>query len=78
MLGWKCIVVVDDVPFWIMGNGTFTVVQNNAELNAVTFTPSMTSFNLTAGPVNVQLEYLNPIEVRISKFLQKMALLIYV
>ncbi|KLO08587.1 DUF1793-domain-containing protein [Schizopora paradoxa] len=63
MLGWQSMIIVDNAPFWLLGNGTFTGIKNNAVLNSVTYTPSTTSFNLTAGPVNVQLEWLSPIEV---------------
>lgn len=63
MLGWESILVVDDVPFWIMGVGADSSVTKVAELDAVAFTPSRTTFNLTAGPVNAQLDWLSPIEV---------------
>ncbi|KLO08590.1 DUF1793-domain-containing protein [Schizopora paradoxa] len=63
MLGWESIIAVDNVPYWLMGVGEFSGITNIAELNSVAFTNSMTYFNLTAGPVNVQLEWLSPLEV---------------
>ncbi|KLO08575.1 DUF1793-domain-containing protein [Schizopora paradoxa] len=62
-LGWESILVVDNVPYWIMGVGKAQDNFQLAEFTAASFTPSRTTFNLTAGPVNVQLEWLSPVEV---------------
>ncbi len=62
---WTCLVVVDDVPYRIMGTGLPTGPPNVTLANqiAVAFTATRTSFVLSAGPVSVNVTFLSPVTV---------------
>ena len=64
--GWWAAAVVDGDMYQIVGWAS-TVVNNTnvATLNAVEFTATRTSFSMTAGPMDINASFINPLEVRL-------------
>ncbi len=63
--GWYCGVQVDGVPYRLMG-ADFTVTANASTQLSVGITPTQTVFEMQAGPVNVTMNFLSPITVRLD------------
>jgi len=55
--GWYCGVLVDGTAYRLMGGGGFDV----ANQTSIDFTPSRTAIQMQAGPVNVTLNFLSPV-----------------
>lgn len=60
--------VVDGKGYRLMGSGAVPNVTA-ANQTSVEFTPTRTTFNLTAGPMNISLSFISPIEVSLHIFL---------
>ncbi|KLO15801.1 hypothetical protein SCHPADRAFT_243997 [Schizopora paradoxa] len=56
--GWTCIVVVDDIPYIIMGSFSNLALANQT---VASFTATKASFTLMAGPVAVNATFLSPL-----------------
>ena len=62
-LGWYAAIQVDGTTFRLLGGASVPAV-NLSDQTAVEFTPTRTSVISTAGPVEVNLTFWSPIEVR--------------
>ncbi|KAJ2958686.1 hypothetical protein NQZ79_g5697 [Umbelopsis isabellina] len=63
--GWEGLIRVDGTTYEWMGaasTGSGVNITNVAKQNAITTTPTQTVFSLTAGPVNVNVTFLSPVE----------------
>jgi hypothetical protein len=63
--GWEGLIRVDETTYEWMGaasGGSSPPVSHVAKQNSVTTTPTQTVFSLTAGPVNVNVTFLSPVE----------------
>lgn len=62
--GWFCGVLVDSVPYHLLGTGT----GNASTQVAMDITPTQTIAVHHAGPLNITMIFLSPITVRSSHF----------
>jgi hypothetical protein len=63
ILGWAVLVRVDGLTYSFLGDETL-VVNGTVNLTNVVVTPTQTMVGAQAGPMQVNLTFLNPIEVR--------------
>ena len=63
ILGWAVLVRVDSLTYSFLGDETL-VVNGTVNLTSVVVTPTQTMVVAQAGPMQVNLTFLNPIEVR--------------
>ena len=63
ILGWSVLVRVDGLTYSFLGDETL-VVNGTVNLTNVVVTPTQTMVVAQAGPMQVNLTFLNPIEVR--------------
>ena len=68
ILGWSVLARVDGVTYSVLGH--VLVVNNTANLTNVVVTPTQTTVIAQAGPMQVNLTFLNPIEVRFHSFVK--------
>lgn len=59
---WFAMAVVDGIAYKLMGSGAVPNVTA-ANQTSVEFTPTRTTFNLTAGPMDISMSFISPIEV---------------
>ena len=64
ILGWSVLVRVDNVTYSVLGSVVSNLVNGTVNLKSVRFGPAGTSLGGQAGPMQVELTFLNPIEVR--------------
>lgn len=64
IVGWFASITVDGTAYQLSGVAGGVNGLNEPVQQAVTFTPTSTIFSMKAGPMNVNLTYLSPIEVR--------------
>jgi hypothetical protein len=65
--GWEGLIRVDGTTYEWMGaasSGSGANVTHVAKQNSITTTPTQTIFSLTAGPVNVTVTFLSPVEYK--------------
>ena len=67
ILGWSVLVRVDGLTYSFLGDETL-VVNGTVNLTNVVVTPTQTMVVAQAGPMQVNLTFLNPIEVRFHPF----------
>lgn len=65
-LGWYCAVQVDGTTYRLMG-GPSTPAVNTSSQTSVEFTPTRTTYSQRAGPVDVNMTFWSPVEVRVYK-----------
>ena len=61
-LGWQGIVMVDGVSYSWMGDDVVTQ-QNISRVTNIQITPTRTIYVMSAGPLNLTVTFLSPIEV---------------
>lgn len=63
MFGWVVLVRVDGVTYSFLGASDLSVINGTTNLTNVAVTPTQTVVTAKAGPMEVNLTFLNPIEV---------------
>ncbi|KAI0289968.1 DUF1793-domain-containing protein [Russula brevipes] len=62
ILGWSVLVRVDNVTYSFLGDPVSSVTNDTANLTSIVVTPTQTNVTAQAGPMQVSLTFLNPIE----------------
>jgi len=63
ILGWSVLVRVDGLTYSFLGDVSSTLYNGTVNFTSLAITPTQTSFTAQAGPMQVNLTFLNPIEV---------------
>jgi len=64
ILGWSVLVRVDDLTYSFLGSVLPSLHNGTVNFTSITITPTQTVVAARAGPMQVNLTFLNPIEVR--------------
>jgi hypothetical protein len=64
ILGWSVLVRVDGLTYSFLGDVVLSILNGTVNLTSHTVTPTQTVVTGQAGPMQVNLTFLNPIEVR--------------
>jgi hypothetical protein len=64
ILGWSVLVRVDGLIYSFLGDGDVLLYNGTVNFTSIAITPTQTVFTARAGPMQVNLTFLNPIEVR--------------
>ena len=64
ILGWSVLVRVDDLTYSFLGFVSPNFLNGTANFTSIAITPTQTMVSARAGPMQVNLTFLNPIEVR--------------
>jgi hypothetical protein len=65
ILGWSVLVRVDGLTYSFLGDVLPNLYNGTVNFTSIAITPTQTVFAARAGPMQVNLTFLNPIEVRI-------------
>jgi hypothetical protein len=65
ILGWSVLIRVDGLTYSFLGNVLPNLYNGTANFTSIAITPTQTVLTARAGPMQVNLTFLNPIEVRI-------------
>ena len=68
-LGWSVLVRVDDLTYLFMGNVDSNLINGTVNLTMLTAGPSSTILSGIGGPMQMNLTFLNPIEVCFHYFI---------
>jgi hypothetical protein len=64
VLGWSVLVRVDNLTYWFLGDGSLYPYNGTVNFTSIAVTPTQTVLTAQAGHMQVNLTFLNPIEVR--------------
>jgi hypothetical protein len=64
ILGWSVLVRVDGLTYSFLGAESLGILNGTVNLTSIAVTPTQTVVAAQAGPMQVNLTFLNPIEVR--------------
>jgi hypothetical protein len=64
ILGWAVLVRVDGLTYSFLGAENLGILNGTVNLTNIVVTPTQTVVSAQAGPMQVNLTFLNPIEVR--------------
>jgi hypothetical protein len=64
MLGWSVLVRVDNVTYSLLGSVVSNLINSTVNMTSVGIDPAQTSLSGRAGPMQINLTFSNPIEVR--------------
>ena len=67
-LGWTVLVRVDNLTYSFMGDVDSNLVNDSVYPTLVTVGPTSTILRATGGPMDMNLTFLNPVEVRFPYF----------
>ncbi|KAF8491808.1 hypothetical protein F5888DRAFT_1619585 [Russula emetica] len=62
VLGWSVLVRVDNLTYWFLGDGRSYPYNATVNFTSIAVTPTQTVLTAQAGPMQVNLTFLNPIE----------------
>ncbi|SRR6266446_1345887 len=68
ILGWSVLVRVDSLTYSFLGSVLPNLHNGTVNFTSIAITPTQTVFTAQAGPMQVNLTFLNPIEVRFHTF----------
>jgi hypothetical protein len=68
ILGWSVLVRVDGLTYPLLGGVLPNLYNDTVNFTSIAITPTQTVASARAGPMQVNLTFLNPIEVRFSLF----------
>ena len=64
ILGWQCAIRADGVAYSVLGlDGTLHKTVSNVTTKSIQITPTRSIYYMQAGPMNVTLTFLSPVEV---------------
>ena len=73
ILGWSVLVRVDNLTYSYLGDVTSNLYNGTVNFTSIAITPTQTVVSARAGPMQVNLTFLNPIEVRSALLLLTMS-----